>query len=257
MVLPYVFYILIIALQCSIISATMCKSHNKEICCSQNCGECKSCFASQDEFAVYVVVNPNAYNYIVPPGITPSGTIPPATPATPSTPSTQPPTQLVPTNTPSPTSMPTNTPTPQPTPAPTGLRKRNVQQTNNSSNSSAPSNTPTSRPTSRPTPAPTGNRTFNKTFPIIYLGCCIEYINYVGENCTEAIVDVCVNRNYTDSDWQKIAEFFQHGPIWGIVLASIGIAAVVVLLLYACCWFGIRDPPRAYVLVKKPLPDNP
>ncbi len=123
--------------------------------------------------------------------------------------------------------------------------------------------TSTNSPTDSPTDAPTGTKKrqasndTNTTFPIIYLGCCVEYIDYRNVSCSNTTVQLCINGTLRkENDWDRLVKFFKSGPIWGIVLASIGIAAFALFLLYTCCCFGSKKPPLEYDSIIDRLDNN-
>ncbi|QKF93527.1 hypothetical protein QKU48_gp0069 [Fadolivirus algeromassiliense] len=145
-----------------------------------------------------------------------------------------------------PPSSQTNILSPSTTPIPSNTSININNNTSTTIQSPIPTNNLVKRDVSNTTVLP------NITIPIIYLGCCSEYINYINISCTNITIDVCINTNYTKSknnDFKNIAYFFTHAPVWTIVLVSVGLGAFILFLLYVCCCFGKRRPPLDYNLI--------
>lgn len=132
----------------------------------------------------------------------------------------------------------------------------NVPTMASTGSSTNTTNSSTNIPTDSTTDAPTDTKkrqasnNTNTSFPIIYLGCCVEYIDYRNVSCSNTTIELCTNETMRkENDLDKIIKFFKSGPIWGIVLASIGIAVFGLFLLYTCCCFGKKKPPLDYDLI--------
>jgi len=83
--------------------------------------------------------------------------------------------------------------------------------------------------------------------------CCVKVIRATNLTCnvTAGIGAPCILPDLYVSDWQKMENFFRTGPIWAIVLVSIGMFIGSMILFYTCFFHGNGiKPPVPYTYVK-------